>query len=136
MIFKITVAILLGHLLELVIQLPMNKKSAIVFFLILAAVVATWYVETNKPTNSDEVIAKMNAIVESDERIKSYVWNFSNLAVGVIKEEVNPSKYARQLCDQFIALGALGIEVQIVDVLKLQQSGGEDWEEIGYAKCK
>ncbi|MCW8886388.1 MAG: hypothetical protein OQK12_14215 [Motiliproteus sp.] len=114
----------------------MNKKSALIFFLVLAAVVATWFFESNKPTNSDEVIAEMNKVVESDSRIKSYVWNYSNLAVGVIKENVEPNTYAKELCGQFLALGAQGVEVQVVDVLKLQRSGGEDWKEIGYAKCR
>ncbi len=113
----------------------MNKKSAIVFFLVLAAALATWYIESNKPTNSLEVIAQINTMVESDSKIKSYVWNYSNLAVGVIKEEVNPKQYAKNLCQKILSMGAVGVEVQVVDVLKLQKSQGEDWEEIGFAKC-
>ncbi|MEH6628363.1 MAG: hypothetical protein V7739_18110 [Motiliproteus sp.] len=113
----------------------MNKKSAIVFFLVLAAAIATWYIESNKPTNSPELITQMNQAIESDSRIKSYVWNFSNLAVGIVKDEVDPKSYARELCQKFMAMGAKGIEIQVVDVLKLQKSNGEDWEEIGYAKC-
>ncbi len=114
----------------------MNKKSAIVFFLVLAAALATWYIESNKPTMSSELIAQMNMAIEADTRIKSYVWNYSNLAVGVIKEDVAPKPFAKELCLKFSAMGAQGVEIQVVDVLKLQQSNGEDWEEIGYAKCQ
>ncbi|OMH38142.1 hypothetical protein [Motiliproteus sp. MSK22-1] len=113
----------------------MNKKSAIIFFLILASVIATWLIEQNKPTNSSEVIAQMNQLIAADPRIKSHVWNYSNVAVGVIKTEVDEKDYARSLCAKFIQLGAKGVAVQVVDVLKLQNSGGEDWEEIAYARC-
>ena len=114
----------------------MNKKSAIIFFLVLASVAATWLIEKNKPTNPPELIARMNQLVESDPKIKSYVWNYSNLAVGIIKSEVDAKAFARTLCDQFDGMGAKGIAVQVVDVLKLQKSGGDDWEEIAYAECQ
>ena len=113
----------------------MNKKSATIFFLILASVIATWAIEQNKPSNSAEVIAQMNQLIAADPLIKSHVWNYSNVAVGVIKTEVVEKDYARSLCAKFEKLGAKGIAVQVVDVLKLQKSGGEDWEEIAYAKC-
>ena len=113
----------------------MNKKSAIIFFLIFASVIATWIIEQNKATNSAEVIAQMNQLIDADSRIKSYVWNYSNVAVGVIKTEVDEKDYARSLCSRFVQLGAKGVAVQVIDVLKLQNSGGEDWEEIAYAKC-
>ncbi len=114
----------------------MNKKSAIIFFLVLVSVLATWIIESRKPENPPELIVQMNQMINSDTRIKSFVWNHSNLAVGVIKEEVEPAEYARELCSRIEQLGGRGIAVQVVDVLKLQKSGGEDWEEIGYAKCQ
>ncbi len=114
----------------------MNKKSAIIFFLVLASVAATWFIEQNRPTISPELQARMDQLIQAEPRIKSYVWNRSNLSVGVLRDQVNGAEYALSLCRQLQALGAEGVTVQVVDVLKLQKSGGEEWEEIGYKRCE
>lgn len=113
----------------------MNKKT-VFFILLLAAVLVGWLVESRTPENPPALIKQMVAYVDGQPLIKSSVWNRSNLSVGIIPGSVDPGVYAAELCQQFLAMGAVGVTVSIVDVLLLQQTGGDEWREIAYRECR
>lgn len=114
----------------------MKNKKTLIFALVALSAFITWMIEIKSPVNSDQVLQRLNQQIESDSLIKSYVWNRTNLSVGIIPDAINPKDYADQLCEKLHRLGGRGITVSVVDVLKLQRSGGEDWQEIGFADCR
>ncbi|MEH6469741.1 MAG: hypothetical protein V7752_00710 [Halopseudomonas sp.] len=118
--------------------MPSKKtKRTIFFFLCAITAVVVYLVEIQKPVLTPEQKAKLNAIVLAEPLVKSHVWNESRLSVGVLIEQVaDRDAFARGICTQFDTTGALGVSVDVVDVLKLQKSGGDDWDVIGYAQCQ
>ncbi|RDE22808.1 hypothetical protein DV711_09555 [Motiliproteus coralliicola] len=96
-----------------------------------------YLVEIQKPELTQAQKAELDQLILSEAAIKSHVWNHSNLSIGIIKEQIaDRNAFARSLCEKFDATGARGVAIDVVDVLKLQKSGGEDWDVIGYARCR
>ncbi|MFT6916107.1 MAG: lipopolysaccharide export LptBFGC system permease protein LptF [Motiliproteus sp.] len=115
----------------------LKKYFKLAMFLFLVASVAV--VLTLKglaPGLSDEQRADVNQLLDAEPRIRSYVWNPEDrLYIGVIREQLDPKGYAQGLCQKMEALNAFGVSIAVVDVIKLQQSGGGDWDEIAYVQC-
>ena len=108
-------------------------------FIFIALSVAV--IVINKIKNPDlagEKLAQVNLLLDAEQQVvKSYVWNPDNrLSIGVIKDQLEPMSYARELCLKLEAMKVYGVSISVVDVLKLQSSGGEDWDEIGFVECR
>jgi len=110
----------------------------LIFFFVALSIGVTWFINIQSPElNMDQRVDVNRLLNGESEVIKSYVWNPDNrLSIGVIKDQVEPVAYATELCRKIELQGAFGVSITLVDVLKLQQSGGEEWEEIGYVKCR
>lgn len=118
-------------------QLSKQTKTTIFFFLCVIAVTLVYLMEIQKPKLTKEKKEELNRLILNESEIKSHVWNHSRLSVGIIRENIaDRDFFARSLCEKFDATGARGVAIDVVDVLKLQKSGGEDWDVIGYARCK
>ncbi|WP_207062635.1 hypothetical protein [Motiliproteus sp. SC1-56] len=108
----------------------------LVFILIALSVAVTWYINTQ--VSPDLTVAqkqRMDEWLVSQAPIKSHVWNFNRLAVGVVPQAVEAQAFAKSLCQKGAELNAQPESVAVVDVIKLQESGGENWQEIGFARC-
>ncbi|WP_421865324.1 hypothetical protein [Motiliproteus sp.] len=118
-------------------QLSKQTKTTIFFLMCVVAGTLVYLVEIQKPELTNQQKEQLNQIVLSEPAIKSHVWNHSNLSIGIIKEQVaDRNAFASSLCEKFDATGARGVAIDVVDVLKLQKSGGDDWDVIGYARCR
>ncbi|WP_133297435.1 hypothetical protein [Motiliproteus coralliicola] len=118
-------------------QLSKQTKTTIFFLLCVVVGTLVYLVEIQKPELTQAQKAELDQLILSEAAIKSHVWNHSNLSIGIIKEQIaDRNAFARSLCEKFDATGARGVAIDVVDVLKLQKSGGEDWDVIGYARCR
>ncbi len=107
----------------------------LMFIMIAASVAMVWYVQQIETLDPD-VVVRINQRLDSDAQIKSYVWNYSRLSVGVIKDQVEPQAFVAALCRDIEKLGGHKVSIEAVDVLKVQQTNGAVWEQVGYAKCR
>ena len=106
------------------------------FLFLVASVAVVLFLKWFSPELSVEQRVEVNRLLDSEQRIKSYVWNPEDrLSIGVIKDQLDPEGYAQELCQKFEALNAFGVSITVVDVIKLQQSGLDDWDEIAYVQC-
>ncbi|MEH6652278.1 MAG: hypothetical protein V7707_19825 [Motiliproteus sp.] len=108
------------------------------FFSIVISFAVILISDIKNPDLEGEQLAKVNSLLNSEkEVVKSYVWNPDNrLSVGVIKDQVDPVVYASELCRKIQSLNASGVSISVIDVVKLQKSGGDDWDELGFVKCE
>ncbi len=116
----------------------LKKYFKLAMFLFIALSVTIIVISKIKnPDLAGEKLVQVNQLLDAEQSvIKSYVWNPDNrLSIGVIKEQLEPA-YARELCRKIEALQVYGVSISVVDVLKLQSSGGEDWDEIGFVECR
>ncbi|MFT5722650.1 MAG: lipopolysaccharide export LptBFGC system permease protein LptF [Motiliproteus sp.] len=106
------------------------------FLFLVASVAVVLALKWLAPELSVEQRADVNRLLDAEPRIKSYVWNPEDrLSIGVIREQLDPKGYAQGLCQKMEALNAFGVSITVVDVIKLQQSGLDDWDEIAYVQC-
>ena len=116
----------------------LKKYFKPVMFLFVALSFATIAImKIKNPDLEGEKLAQVNQLLNAEQQVvKSYVWNPDNrLSIGIIKGQVEPVAYARALCLKINALNVSGVSISVVDVVKIQNSGGDDWEEIGFVKC-
>ena len=111
--------------------------KAVMFFSIVISFAVVMILDIKNPDLKDEQVAQVNSLLNSEQQVvKSYVWNPDNrLSIGVIKGQVDPLVYATELCRKIKSLNASGVSISVVDVIKLQKSGGDDWDELGFVKC-
>lgn len=110
----------------------------VMFFSIVISFAVVLILDIKNPDLEGEQLAQVNSLLNAEQQVvKSYVWNPDNrLSIGVIKDEVDPVVYASELCRKIKSLNASGVSISVVDVVKLQKSGGEDWDELGFVKCE
>lgn len=116
----------------------LKKYFKPVMFLFIALSFATIAImKIKNPDLEGEKLAQVNQVLDAEQQvIKSYVWNPDNrLSIGVIKGQVDPVGYARELCQKMKVLNVTGVSISVVDVVKVQNSGGDDWDELGFVKC-
>ena len=120
------------------LRMLLKKYFKLAMFLFLGLSLAVVLVlKWAAPELSVEQRAEVNRLLDSEQLIKSYVWNPEDrLSIGVIKDQLDPEGYAQGLCKKMEALNAFGVTITVVDVIKLQQSGLDDWDEIAYVQCR
>ncbi len=108
------------------------------FLFVALSFAAIVIMKIKNPDLEGDKLAQVNQLLDSEQQvIKSYVWNPDNrLSIGVVKDQVEPVAYARELCLKIARLNASGVSISVIDVIKLKNSGGDEWDELGFVKCE
>ena len=109
----------------------------VMFLFIALSFAAIVIMKIKNPDLEGEALAQVNQLLDAEQQvIKSYVWNPDNrLSIGVIKDQVEPVAYAAELCQKIQSLKVSGVSVSVIDVIKLRDSGGDEWDELAFVKC-